>query len=71
MDGVDHYWLPEVQSHIASHISNLQGLGIDYLELLTGLLIILLLILFIIKPVLMLPEGFNGLHRWYKQSWVI
>ena len=71
MDGVDCYWLPEVQSHIALYISNLQGLGIDYLELLTGLLVVLLLILFIIKLVLMLPEGFNGLHRWYEQSWVI
>ena len=66
MNGVDHYWLPEVQSHIALHISDLWGLGIDYLELLTGLFIVLLLILFIIKSVLMLPEGFNGLHRWYE-----
>ena len=63
MDDMDCYWLLEVQSHIALYISNLQGLRIDYLELLIGLLIVLLLILFIIKPVLMLPEGFNGLHR--------
>ena len=66
MDGVDCHWLPEVQSHIVLHISDLWGLRIDYLELLIGLLVVLLLILFIIKPVLMLPEGFNGLHRWYE-----
>ena len=71
MDGMDCHWLPEVQSYITLYISNLQDLEIDYLELLTGLLVVLLLILFMIKPVLMLPEGFNGLHRWYEQSWVI